>query len=98
MGRHGRCTGGSNRGGTMRSCAHLIVVLFVLAGCGGEYSTPRGDGGPRGDGSTGEDCPTDCDDGIYCNGAEVCLRGACVPGALPACDDGDPCTVDACAE
>lgn len=39
----------------------------------------------------------DCDDGLYCNGAETCSSGACQAGVLPcgggACDEaGDVCT------
>ncbi|MCC6645813.1 MAG: hypothetical protein IT374_09615, partial [Polyangiaceae bacterium] len=38
-----------------------------------------------------------CSDGDACNGAETCNgSGACVAGAPPTLDDGDPCTVDAC--
>lgn len=35
----------------------------------------------------------DCDDGLFCNGAEVCLNGMCLGGAVPC---AGPC--DACAE
>ena len=38
-----------------------------------------------------------CDDGVFCNGAEVCMGASgCQPGTPPTCDDGDPCTADAC--
>jgi cysteine-rich repeat protein len=38
-----------------------------------------------------------CGDGDACNGDEVCDgAGACVAGDAPVCDDGDPCTQDAC--
>ncbi len=41
----------------------------------------------------------DCDDGQWCNGAEVCgSDGLCDPGTPPACDDSDPCTMDGCDE
>lgn len=39
-----------------------------------------------------------CLDGNVCNGAEVCVAGACVPGTPLDCDDGDPCTGDGCDE
>ena len=39
---------------------------------------------------------TPCDDGNYCNGAEVCIAGACTAGTPINCDDGDPCTIDSC--
>jgi len=41
---------------------------------------------------------TECDDGMYCNGAELCAAGACVAGTLVACNDGVACTVDTCNE
>ncbi|HWP65548.1 MAG TPA: hypothetical protein VNO26_06530 [Candidatus Limnocylindria bacterium] len=40
-----------------------------------------------------------CSDGNACNGIEECVpaTGACVPGAAPVCDNGDPCP-DSCDE
>jgi hypothetical protein len=57
------------------------------------------------DGTTGM-CPPDryvpdgspCSDGMTCNGTETCRMGECAPGAPPNCDDGNPCTTDACME
>ncbi|MBX3276239.1 MAG: lamin tail domain-containing protein [Sandaracinaceae bacterium] len=38
-----------------------------------------------------------CADADPCDGAETCsAAGECLPGAPLDCDDGDPCTVDAC--
>jgi len=38
-----------------------------------------------------------CDNGVFCDGAEVCDSELdCVDGELPVCDDGVDCTVDAC--
>jgi len=45
-------------------------------------------------------CATDadCDDGLFCNGAETCdPLGACRPGT-PPCADADPCTTITCDE
>jgi hypothetical protein len=39
-----------------------------------------------------------CDDGIFCNGAETCVAGGCVAGTPPSCDDSIACTTDACDE
>jgi len=41
----------------------------------------------------------DCDDGLFCNGAERCdlATSACRPGT-PPCDDGDTCSFDTCDE
>ncbi|NUO48596.1 MAG: hypothetical protein HOV80_07040 [Polyangiaceae bacterium] len=42
---------------------------------------------------------TVCDNGVYCDGAEVCDQKLdCVPGIAPSCTDGDVCTIDACVE
>jgi len=37
-----------------------------------------------------------CSDGKLCNGAELCVAGACVAGTPPSCDDAIACTADAC--
>jgi hypothetical protein len=40
-----------------------------------------------------------CDDGYFCNGAEVCdATFGCLAGAAPDCDDGVACTADMCDE
>ena len=40
-----------------------------------------------------------CDDGLFCNGSEVCLNNACAPAFDPdVCNDADPCTTDGCVE
>jgi hypothetical protein len=40
-----------------------------------------------------------CDDGVYCNGAEVCdPKLSCHAGAPVSCVDGNPCTIDTCVE
>ncbi|MBI5913719.1 hypothetical protein HY839_04775 [Candidatus Azambacteria bacterium] len=40
----------------------------------------------------------DCDDALFCNGAEKCVLGLCKPGIKPNCDDGIACTTDKCVE
>jgi hypothetical protein len=42
--------------------------------------------------------PSECDDGIGCNGEEQCVSGVCAAGEPPDCDDGVICTVDSCEE
>lgn len=37
-----------------------------------------------------------CDDGNLCTNNDVCAFGTCTSGTVLACNDGDPCTVDAC--
>ncbi len=41
---------------------------------------------------------SDCDDGLFCNGAESCALGLCEGGAAVVCDDGIDCTIDRCDE
>ena len=49
--------------------------------------------------STTSDCDADCDDGLYCNGAETCDgAGRCQPGTPVDCNDGVGCTDDSCDE
>ncbi|MEK6675010.1 MAG: S8 family peptidase, partial [Planctomycetota bacterium] len=46
-------------------------------------------------------CATDadCNDGLACNGAEICgISGACQAGTPVDCNDGVACTADACNE
>lgn len=38
-----------------------------------------------------------CDDGVYCNGIEICKDGTCQLGEIVSCDDGIPCTEDVCS-
>ena len=40
----------------------------------------------------------DCDDGLFCNGAETCDGGLCADGTPPVVDDGVDCTIDSCDE
>jgi len=40
----------------------------------------------------------DCDDGLFCNGAETCNAGTCQAGTPIDCDDGVACTTDSCNE
>ena len=88
-----------------------FVALCSLAACGDDdrpAPPPVADLGVVPDASdAGPRCATaaECDDGIFCNGAERCMPGAmgatalgCVPAAAPPCDAGETCseTVDAC--
>ncbi|MFH1531666.1 MAG: hypothetical protein ABIK09_13150 [Pseudomonadota bacterium] len=65
--------------------------------------------GPRDDGDacTDDGCDPDsgcvfvpnssaCDDDDACTIGDACGGGACQPGAPLSCEDGDPCTEDAC--
>ncbi|MEK6875669.1 MAG: choice-of-anchor Q domain-containing protein, partial [Nanoarchaeota archaeon] len=39
-----------------------------------------------------------CDDALYCNGAETCVSGTCQAGTAPNINDGIACTSDSCNE
>lgn len=40
-----------------------------------------------------------CQDGLWCNGHEICdCWGECMAGLPPDCDDNDECTLDTCNE
>ena len=39
---------------------------------------------------------TACSDGNLCNGMETCQAGVCRAGTPLSCNDGNPCTTDAC--
>lgn len=38
------------------------------------------------------------DDGLFCNGVDICAGGFVVTGSPPNCDDSNPCTNDSCDE
>ena len=63
----------------------LLLSLLVLALACGDDDAPT-DGGPD-----AETCTTDadCDDGVFCNGAEACVESRCV--SRLACEDGESC-------
>ncbi len=44
------------------------------------------------------DDASDCDDGLYCNGAEVCDSNVCHSGTAVDCSDSVNCTTDSCNE
>src|SRR5262245_14386597 len=79
----------------MRSAA-LVAVLSL--GCGartGLVDDPF-DAGPLPDAAPECRADADCDDGVFCNGVETCIRHECVRGVRERCADGDLCTADAC--
>ncbi len=41
---------------------------------------------------------TPCNDGLFCNGRDTCLAGACTHASSNVCVDTNACTVDTCAE
>lgn len=85
-----------------RQVSALAVVLLALApGCGG--TPPATDAGSDStvpmDAAPECHAAIDCDDGLFCNGAESCsAEGRCVLGAPMRCDDSVACTTDRCSE
>ena len=73
-------------------------VWAVLALSCGDDSGMEADAGFDGGFDGGMVCSDDaeCDDGLFCNGAETCVEGACVPGTSVECADAIECTVDLC--
>ncbi len=47
---------------------------------------------------TGCTTNAECDDGVFCNGAETCVAGSCQAGTAVDCNDGVGCTTDSCNE
>ena len=78
-----------------RSWWRALGLACALVACGDDDMTMP-DAGP----DAPPECalPADCDDGLFCNGEETCVDGACVFRDAPACDDGIECTLDLCDE
>jgi len=81
----------------------LVASALALVACGRTLPIENRPGDASVDTSVDTlppecESPADCDDGIFCNGAEACLFGECVPSMGVLCDDDDACTVDSCDE
>ncbi len=84
---------------TSRLLLAWILIGAASVSCGG---TPP-DASDAGSDAAFDAAPAchvdgDCDDGQSCNGSERCSVGVCVAGPPMHCDDGVPCTLDACSE
>lgn len=68
------------------------LVLLILASSGAIMFVA---GCSSGGGETGTTCTddADCDDGVFCNGAETCVVGVCQSGSSP-CSAGQSCDED----
>jgi hypothetical protein len=81
--------------------AIMAVCTSAAAGCGdGGMPTPDlgDDVGVVTDQAVACSGNAQCDDGLFCNGAETCVGSVCVPGTAVTCDDGIACTLDRCSE
>ncbi|MCB9633946.1 MAG: hypothetical protein H6721_17645 [Sandaracinus sp.] len=79
----------------------MLGAALAVAGCGDDDGMPDDAGGTDAAmADAGPECVADedCDDGLFCNGAETCSAGACVDGSAIACDDDLECTIDVCDE
>ncbi len=95
---------------TLHTCFFAAITAALAAsGCGRTTLLTIDDPADGGtdtsidtgiDTSPPPDCvrPSDCDDGVFCNGTETCVAGRCTPAMDVICDDGDPCTIDFCEE
>ncbi len=104
-----RCVDGICRPGTPPGCNDGIDCTVdlceeLLETCSYTPDDSRCDPGERCDpvwGCVAEGCrgDEDCDNGLYCDGAERCLDdGTCAPGPAVDCDDRVDCTEDRCDE
>lgn len=81
----------------VRQRVHSHEVQGAAAGSSLQDTRATGAAGAAGArGVTRCQADADCDDGIFCNGAETCTGGVCQPGKLP--DDGISCTQLVCDE
>jgi hypothetical protein len=72
------------------------IVVFIIA----EDDAPEPNQGSAQIELTIDMCQhaIDCEDGLFCNGQELCVEGVCVEGESPDCSDGIYCTTDSCDE
>ncbi len=63
------------------------VLLLIAVGCGGDDDSGMVDGGSD---AVVLECVPACDDGLFCNGSERCVEGACEGGVAP-CLAGQVC-------
>lgn len=103
------CAGGLCSAGPRPLCDDGIactvdVCSDAFGGCTSSPDSslcPAGQICDSGAGCVVRPCMSDasCDDGMFCNGIEICgPAGTCLSGSPPSCDDGASCTIDRCLE
>ncbi len=100
------CTHKSNVGGPCDDGSVCTVGDSCTAkGCSGGKTQLCDDGNPctanacdakTGCKATALPATATCTDSNACTVGDRCNAGVCLPGALTACDDNNPCTTDAC--
>ncbi|MEZ4221186.1 MAG: hypothetical protein R3B13_09660 [Polyangiaceae bacterium] len=94
-------SGGSASGGTAGTGGSATGGAAGGGGAatGGTAGTGGATGGVAGGDAGTPECTTnpDCDNGVFCDGAETCVAGKCVSGTPVVCaDDGKSCTAEVC--
>jgi hypothetical protein len=89
---------------TLRSKVLGFALLICSCGMGG-CPNPTGEADSGTSDAAIPDAPLRpcssseaCDDGIFCNGEESCVAGACTEGTPLRCNDGIACTSEFCSE
>jgi hypothetical protein len=77
----------------LRHVGGWAALALIAWACGDDATTEVDAGSPM---EAGTCVPADCDDGLFCNGAESCGGDVCVAGA-PPCVECDEAT-DTCAD
>ncbi len=79
---------------------HSCVVGPACEGVGGGGGSGGQGGGGQGGGTVGNPCGANdhCDDGLWCNGPELCVVGSCAPAADTPCNSHSSCVIDTCTE
>ena len=82
--------------------AVFVLTVLLLAGCGARtgLKDPPEERETTGGSSVPDECSSDmdCDDHVFCNGAERCVDGRCTDGDPVECPEGDECHMGYCDE
>ncbi len=103
------CVGGSMRCTSSTECSDMVACTVDVCAAGGMCQhTPVNSmcDTAAGEVCTSAGCMTprtctnaeECQDGNFCNGAEICVPElGCMPATMmPRCDDGEACTLNMC--
>jgi|GEM_PF-1743923 len=88
----GKCAAGTCKLGSGKGCDDNNPCTVDTCAAGGASGSDANGGCKYAAVKDG----TKCGDGTKCLDASTCKAGKCAPGAKVDCDDGNPCTKDAC--